>query len=81
MRHAAADLEFEFAAMLRDEIGRLEAYDLEMPADSVPINTESAATIQGMPDALAPKAKKTYGAQRRGKKKGKRARHGPGRMV
>ena len=81
LRHAAADLEVEPAAMLRDEIGRLEAYDLEMPADSVPINTEIAATIQGMPDALAPKAKKTYGAQRRGKKKGKRARRGPGRMV
>ena len=81
MRHAAADLEFETAAMLRDEIGRLETYDLEMPADSVPINTEIAATIQGMPDALAPKAKKTYGAQHRGKKKGKRARRGPGRMV
>ena len=81
MRHAAADLEFEIAAMLRDEIGRLEAYDLEMPADSVPINTEIAATIQGMPDALAPKAKKTYGAQHQGKKKGKRAQRGPGRMV
>jgi len=76
MRHAAADLEFETAAMLRDEISRLEAYDLEMPADSVPINSEIAATIKGMPGALAPKAKKTYGAQQRGKKKGKRGRRG-----
>jgi len=76
MRHAAADLEFETAAMLRDEISRLEAYDLDMPVDSVPINSEIAATIKGMPGALAPKAKKTYGAQQRGKKKGKRGRRG-----
>ena len=81
MRHAAADLEFETAAMLRDEIGRIEAYDLEMPANSVPINTEIAATIQGMPTALSPRAKKTYGAQQHGRQKGKRARRGPGRMV
>ena len=76
MRHAAADLEFETAAMLRDEISRLEAYDLDMPADAVPINSEIAATIKGMPGALAPKAKKTCGAQQRGKKKGKRGRRG-----
>ena len=81
MRHAAADLEFETAAMLRDEIGRIEAYDLEMPANAVPINTEIAATIQGMPTALSPRAKKTYGTQQHGKQKGKRARRGPGRMV
>ena len=72
MRHAAADLEFETAAMLRDEISRLEAYDLDMPADSVPINSEIAATIKGMPGALTSKAKKTYGPQQRGKKKGTR---------
>lgn len=81
MRHAAADLEFETAAMLRDEISRLEAFDLDMPADSVPINSDIAATIKGMPDALAPKAKRAYGAQQRGKKKANRARRGPGRMV
>jgi excinuclease ABC subunit B len=81
MRHAAADLEFETAAMLRDEISRLETYDLDMPADSVPINSEIAATIKGMPGALAPKAKKTYGSQQHGKKKGARSRRGPGRMA
>jgi excinuclease ABC subunit B len=81
MRHAAADLEFETAAMLRDEISRLEAYDLDMPADSVPINSEIAATIKGMPGAMAPKAKKTYGAQQHGKKKGNRSRRGPGRIA
>ena len=31
MRAAAADLEFEEAARLRDEIRRLEAMDLEIP--------------------------------------------------
>ncbi|MDH3595369.1 MAG: excinuclease ABC subunit UvrB [Rhodospirillales bacterium] len=34
MREAAADLEFEEAARLRDEIRRLEAQDLELPAPS-----------------------------------------------
>ena len=33
MREAAAELEFEEAARLRDEISRLEAQDLELPAD------------------------------------------------
>jgi excinuclease ABC subunit B len=33
MREAAAELEFEDAANLRDEIRRLEAQDLELPAD------------------------------------------------
>jgi excinuclease ABC subunit B len=32
MKAAAADLEFEEAARLRDEIRRLEAIELEMPA-------------------------------------------------
>jgi excinuclease ABC subunit B len=32
MREAAADLEFEEAARLRDEIRRLEAQELELPA-------------------------------------------------
>jgi len=36
MRAAAADLEFEEAARLRDEIKRLEALDLGMPADGTP---------------------------------------------
>ncbi len=36
MRAAAADLEFEEAARLRDEIKRLEARDLELPTDHAP---------------------------------------------
>ena len=39
--------EFETAAGLRDEIRRLEAYDLEMPANSLPINAEWAAGYGG----------------------------------
>ena len=34
MREAAADLEFEEAARLRDEIRRLENQDLELPPGS-----------------------------------------------
>ena len=67
--------------MLRDEISRLEAYDLEMPASSLPINEEIAANIKNTPALLTPKAKNTYGAQRRINKKGKGTRRGPGRMV
>jgi excinuclease ABC subunit B len=36
MRAAAADLEFEEAARLRDELRRLEALDLGVPVDGAP---------------------------------------------
>ncbi len=45
MRAAAADLEFEDAARMRDEIKRLEAMDLDMPATTAPINPEIAAKL------------------------------------
>ena len=45
MRAAAADLEFEDAARMRDEIKRLEAMDLDMPATTVPIDPEIAAKL------------------------------------
>ena len=61
MRAAAADLEFETAALLRDEIKRLEAYDLEMPADAAPINPEIAATIKSVPDGILPKGRQAKG--------------------
>jgi excinuclease ABC subunit B len=61
MRTAAADLEFETAAMLRDEIKRLEAYDLDMPVDTAPINPEIAATIKSVPDGIIPKGKRAKG--------------------
>ena len=43
MRGAAADLEFEEAARLRDEIKRLEQMDLGMPASAVPGLAETGA--------------------------------------
>ena len=55
MRMAAADLEFEAAALLRDEIMRLEAFDLDMPVDAAPVNIKIAASIQSAPKALGPK--------------------------
>ncbi|MCR9220615.1 MAG: excinuclease ABC subunit UvrB [Alphaproteobacteria bacterium] len=71
MRQAAADLEFETAAKMRDEIKRLEAYDLEMPAHQAPLDPAIAAQlISKAPDAV-PKG-------RRGAKGGK-ARKGRGR--
>ncbi|MDH5411142.1 MAG: helicase-related protein, partial [Alphaproteobacteria bacterium] len=48
MRVAAADLEFETAARLRDEIKRLEAMDLDMPAGAAPIDPAIAAEIAGL---------------------------------
>ncbi|GIR88657.1 MAG: hypothetical protein CM15mP87_01490 [Candidatus Neomarinimicrobiota bacterium] len=59
MRHAAADLEFgETPAMLATRSDAFETYDLEMPADSVPINTEIAATIQGIQTPSPPRPRK-----------------------
>jgi excinuclease ABC subunit B len=70
MRAAAADLEFETAAMMRDEIKRLEACDLDMPVDTAPINPEIAASIQSVPDGVLPRGKRAKG---RGKTKRKKA--------
>ncbi|RVU34974.1 excinuclease ABC subunit UvrB [Hwanghaeella grinnelliae] len=58
MRAAAADLEFETAARVRDEIKRLEAYDLEMPAHAAPLNSEIAASIKNVSRDVLPKGKK-----------------------
>jgi excinuclease ABC subunit B len=70
MRGAAADLEFETAAMLRDEIKRLESYDLDMPVDTVPINPEIAATIKSVPDGVLGKGR--GGRKGKGKRKARR---------
>ncbi len=76
MRHAAADLEFETAAKLRDEIRRLEGYDLDMPASAAPLDTEVAAMIDGAPGRVPARPR----SERRGAKKSKRRRR-PGRMA
>ena len=57
MKAAAADLEFETAARLRDEIKRLEGYDLDMPAHQAPINAAIAATIKSAPMNVIPKGR------------------------
>jgi len=65
MKAAAADLEFETAAKMRDEIKRLEAFDLDMPADAVPLDPAIAASlITKAPDAV-PKGRKGGGKSRR----------------
>lgn len=61
MRDAAADLEFETAARMRDEVKRLEAYDLDMPAHAAPLNAEIAAAIKSAPMDVIPKGKKRGG--------------------
>ncbi len=66
MRAAAADLEFEQAARLRDEIKRLEAIDLEIPV---------SYTAGPLPPAKA-KPGKTRTASQQGKPRG-RKRQGP----
>lgn len=70
MKAAAADLEFETAANMRDEIKRLEAYDLEMPADAAPLNSDIAVTIRNTPMDVIPKGKRAKGAKKsRGRKR------------
>ncbi len=73
MRAAAADLEFEEAARLRDEIKRLEALELGLPAPPAP----SAAERRGqawMPKPLGPGGGGYEPERRRG---GPRRRRGP----
>jgi excinuclease ABC subunit B len=76
MRDAAADLEFEEAARLRDEVKRLESYDLEMPVTQAPIDPKIAAGIKSVPMGVIPKGKR--GAKGKGAKGGSsRRRRGP----
>ena len=71
MRSAAADLEFETAARLRDEIQRLEAYDLDMPAQAAPLNADITASIKSVPGDVLPKGRpkgKTKSRSRRARR-------------
>ncbi|RED54324.1 excinuclease ABC subunit UvrB [Aestuariispira insulae] len=67
MKEAAADLEFETAAAMRDELKRLEAYDLDMPADAAPIESSIAVKIGNMPTGVLPRGKKSKGRKPHGK--------------
>ena len=67
MRNAAADLEFEEAARLRDEIKRLEALELGLPPPSAPRRPEKMRT----PTPLGPGGGGYDPALRRGKRKGR----------
>ena len=69
MRSAAADLEFETAARLRDEIQRLEAYDLEMPAHAAPLNSEITASIKNVASEVLPKGRPKGRGKSAGRKK------------
>ncbi len=65
MKEAAGDLEFETAARLRDELSRLEIYDLDMPADAAPINADIAASLKGVVSKIIPMGKKSRGGKKR----------------
>ena len=67
MRAAAAELEFETAARLRDEIKRLEALDLDMPAGAAPIDPAIAAEIAGLDKALQPRRGRPKSSKGKGK--------------
>ena len=72
MRNAAANLEFEEAARLRDEIKRLEALELGLPAPPVP--TASRRGRDRTPEPLGPGGGSYDPDKRRG---GGRRRRGP----
>jgi len=70
MRAAAADLEFETAARLRDEIKRLEALDLGLPAPAVsPVGFGGRAKRDRTPEPLGPGGG-GYDPAKRGNKRG-----------
>jgi excinuclease ABC subunit B len=64
MKKAAGDLEFEEAARLRDEIRRLEAYELEMKPEGGAFGFEEQQEgyDAGKPPAPRPRARSTQGS-------------------
>ena len=71
MRAAAADLEFEEAARLRDELKRLEALDLGLEP---PPQASARARKDHTPQPLGPGGGGYDPAKRRGKAGGRRGR-------
>ena len=76
MRAAAADLEFEEAARLRDEIKRLEALDLGLPAPPVASATTFRSKRNAAPEPMGPGGGGYDPSKRKGGFGGKR-RRGP----
>lgn len=74
MREAAADLEFEEAARLRDEIKRLESFELELPTG---VSEGAQAAYKAGPSA--PKPRSTAGAVNSRKGRARRPQRGGAR--
>jgi excinuclease ABC subunit B len=74
MREAAADLEFEEAARLRDEIKRLESFELELPSG---VSESAQASYKAGPGA--PKPRSTAGAVNSRKGRARRPQRGGAR--
>ena len=75
MRGAAADLEFEEAARLRDEIRRLEALDLGLEPPPAPSVVAAAAKRDRTPEPMGPGGGGYDPSKRRGR--GGMRRRGP----
>ncbi len=72
MRAAAADLEFETAARMRDELKRLEALDLDMPADAAPLDPAIAAELIVKDGSAMPRGRPKGKGGGKGRGRGKR---------
>ncbi len=71
MRAAAADLEFETAARLRDEIKRLEALELGLPPPPASSNFAARPKKDMTPEPLGPGGGGWDPAKRKGRKRGR----------
>jgi len=78
MRAAAADLEFEEAARLRDEIKRLEALDLGLPSDALQPNAAGRSLRDSTPRGPAGREGSRSGARDSSRKDWKPKPLGPG---
>ena len=77
MREAAADLEFEEAARLRDEIKRLESFELELPPGAPGVGESAQAGYKAGPST--PRPRSTAGAVNSRKGRARRPQRGGAR--
>ncbi|MFM8800806.1 MAG: excinuclease ABC subunit UvrB [Tagaea sp.] len=77
MREAAADLEFEEAARLRDEIKRLESFELELPPGAPGVGEGAQAGYKAGPST--PRPRSTAGAVNSRKGRARRPQRGGAR--